>query len=71
MSNENEYNTDHRIVDDTPYPNSSFSRHRTFHHTYDDSPRMKVTIIDSSQEAPLERKLLEALGKTPIARDEQ
>ncbi|EYB86176.1 hypothetical protein Y032_0283g1298 [Ancylostoma ceylanicum] len=45
----------------TSYPNSSFSRHRTLHHTYDDPPRMKVTILHRSQESPLERKVLEAL----------
>ncbi|EYB85815.1 hypothetical protein Y032_0290g1536 [Ancylostoma ceylanicum] len=45
----------------TSYPNSSFSRHRTLHHTYDDPPKMKVTILHRSQEAPLERKVLEAL----------
>ncbi|EYC31466.1 hypothetical protein Y032_0004g2168 [Ancylostoma ceylanicum] len=46
----------------TSYPNSSFSRHRTLHHTYDDLPRMEITVLRRSQEAPLERKVLEALA---------
>ncbi|EYC25072.1 hypothetical protein Y032_0012g1686 [Ancylostoma ceylanicum] len=46
----------------TSYSSSSFSRHRTLHHTYEDPPRMKVTILHRSQESPLERKVLEALA---------
>ncbi|EYC24834.1 hypothetical protein Y032_0013g2128 [Ancylostoma ceylanicum] len=44
------------------YPNSSFSHHRTLHHTYEDPPRIKVTILHRSLDAPLERKMLEALA---------
>ena len=44
------------------YPKSGFSRHRTLHHTYEDPPAIKATVIHRSLEAPLERKLLEALA---------
>ncbi|EYC16241.1 hypothetical protein Y032_0034g2879 [Ancylostoma ceylanicum] len=46
----------------TSYLNSSFLLHRTLHHTYDDPPTMKVTILHRAQEASLERKVLGVLA---------
>ncbi|EYC40623.1 hypothetical protein Y032_0604g557 [Ancylostoma ceylanicum] len=44
------------------YPNNSFSHHRTLHHTREDPPGVRVTVLHRSLESPLERKLLEALA---------
>ena len=43
------------------YPRSAFSRHRTLLHQDEEPPSLKVTVLYRSREAPLERKLLEAI----------
>ena len=44
------------------YPKSGFSRHRVLHHQREAPPALKVSVIHRTKEAPLERKLLEAIA---------